>query len=123
MPSQLEMVERRVCSVCGMYFSSLKSLTQQHRKVCKKPRKQTVKVSKALIEDSDDDEEQALTDDEDEEALIASFNDNKNDQDSENIEEVVLEPVSVRVASEGGFEVILDIKQWLKGPWNLANDD
>ena len=31
MPSQLEMVERRVCSVCGMYFSSLKSLTQQHR--------------------------------------------------------------------------------------------
>ena len=116
MPSQLEMVERRVFSVCGMYFSSLKSLTQQHRKVCKKPRKTALKVNRVLIEDSDSDDEEEL-------ALNASFNDDENDQDGENIEEVILEPVSVGVASEGGFEVILDLKQWLKGPWNLANDD
>ena len=116
MPSQLEMVERRVCSVCGMYFSSLKSLTQQHRKVCKKPRKTALRVNRVLIEDSDSDDEEEL-------ALNASFNDDENDQDGENIEEVILEPVSVGVATEGGFEVILDLKQWLKGPWNLVNDD
>ena len=44
-----------------------------------------------------------------------------NNEDAANIEEVSLE-ANVSVASEGGFEVILDLKQWLKSPWAPATD-
>ena len=45
-PTQQLLVEKRFCSVCGMYFSSVKSLTQQHRKICKKPRKRKTVANK-----------------------------------------------------------------------------
>lgn len=38
-PTQQQLVEKRFCSVCGTYFSSVKNLTQYQRKICKKPRK------------------------------------------------------------------------------------
>ena len=55
-------MENRVCQAGSMYFSSVKSLVQQHRKVCKKPRKggaavknkHSVNRKATLLDDSDD---------------------------------------------------------------------
>ena len=59
---------------------------------------------------------------EDDLVLNASFLDEENDEDADNIEEVQLE-AKISVPSEGGFELILDLKQWLKSPWNPATDN
>ena len=54
--------------------------------------------------------------------LNASFLDEENDQDYDNIEEVILES-RISTPSEGGFDIILDLKQWLKSPWNMATEN
>ena len=137
-PSQQQKVENRVCQVCGMYFSSVKSLVQQHRKVCKKPRKggaavknkHSVNRKATLLDDSDEDND--MSEDAEEncdesieyeaiDELNASFEDDQNNKDFENMEEVYLEPI-ISVQSEGGFQIILDLKQWLKSPWNTVKD-
>ena len=177
-PTQQDKIERRVCVVCGMYFSSIKSITEQHRKVCKPPRvnkRAPKKVTPAkrvaptkkvapgkkvapakkdaaakkdaqtkVVVDFDLDESESegsegfeehvlsasneteedistLVADEDDLALNASFLDEENNEDAANIEEVSLE-ANVSVPSEGGFEVILDLKQWLKSPWSPATE-
>ena len=137
-PSQQQKVENRVCQVCGMYFSSVKSLVQQHRKICKKPRKggavvknKRAVISRAtLLDDSEEDDglSELVEENCDEtnecqaiDELNASYEDGQNNQDFENIEEINLEP-NISVQSEGGFEIILDLKQWLKSPWNTVKD-
>ena len=66
-----------------------------------------------------EDETQEMLDDL---ALDASFYDDENDLDSENIEEVNLGP-AVSIPPEGGFEIIQDLKQWLKSPWNPFSEE
>ena len=135
-PSQQDMVEKRVCTMCGMYFSSVKSITAQHRKICKIPRKRraitgknkSTKAKKALIDDPAEDEQEPIEEpgsDETEalalEELDASFEDEQNNQDFDNIEEVNME-ATISVPSDGGFDLILDLKQWLKSPWNKVTE-
>ena len=149
-PTQQAKVEKRFCTVCGMYFSAVKSLAQQHRKICKKPRKKRgtganraaparKKVAPSIsidIEYSDEEvsegvevakgtegDQEASVDSEEELILNASFIDEDNDEDFENIKEVQLETVGVSVPGEGGIEIILDLKKWLKSPWNLVADN
>ena len=192
-PTQQQLVEKRFCSVCGMYFSSVKSLTKHHRKICKMPRKRRTAAKKLappakktavsklapstkkaagskqapgrtavsklappakqpaalrhrkdstvaneyidgntsegssedeelIVDNTEDDVEISEIESDDDLEVNASFIDDENDQDAENNEEVNLEP-TVSFQSEGGFEIILDLKQWLKSPWNPVTED
>ena len=58
---------------------------------------------------------------EDEDEVNASFEDYNNNIDDQ-IEEVQVWPV-VSVSSGGIFETILNLKEWMKQPWSLVNDE
>ena len=127
-PSQQMKVEKRICKHCKKYFSSVKSLTQ-HRKICKKPmskksvplRKRAKKTKKkAVLSESEDELEEEEDLEEEELFNNATTIDEENNLDADNIEEVLLGP-SISTPVEGSFEVIMNLREWVKSPWNLVD--
>ena len=109
-PTLQTKVESRVCKVCGKYFS-LKLLLTNHKRICKRPKK-TKQTSRKepnnnvrnLIDESDEEEEE-IDEEEDEEVL----------------ELVELRP-KISVPQLGGVEIIMNLKEWLKSPYQLESE-
>ena len=89
----------------------------EHKRICKRPqnvlkRKKALKSVKKLIESSSEsgDSEDATEDSED-----------KEESETE-LELVELRPL-ISIPQEGGVEKILNVKEWLKLPWILEQDE
>lgn len=110
LPSCQGKIEARTCKVCYKYHATKKSL-QCHKKICKrsKSRDGVQKKRKHVYEAVEDeffsveDEEEVESEDDEEEV-------------EEALEVVLLRP-KYSVASGGGLETILHLKEWLKSPW------
>ena len=116
-PSLQEKIDNRVCISCGKYFA-LKISLNEHKLVCKKKKtadrgapakKRSINVV-ASLELSD---EFYQEEEEEEENLEESVEDV--------LEINTLRPV-ISVPALGGVETILNLKEWLKSPYQLMSE-
>ena len=128
-PSVQEKVEKRTCSICKKYHSSIKSLNGHKQAIHAKKRGGKRGGKKDAVGNGDtfdfiDDEVEKETDQELEtddlvdtqlEAIIA---DEVEDEFDEFVEDMTEEPgVSVTVPFTSTLVKIIDLKEWLKSPW------
>ena len=116
-PSLQEKIDNRVCRSCGKYFALQISL-KEHKLVCKKkrmvdragpaPKRLNLLASLDLTDEFFQEEEE-----EEEENLQESV--------EEILETSTLRPV-ISVPAVGGIETILNLKEWLKSPYQLINE-
>ena len=117
-------VNKRICKVCIKYHATAKSL-KEHMKVCKrsksndgpakKVKRKGRKVQQTWLEESDESDK--------EEDINASFVDQEHeDNDNEHLEIVTL-PVTHSIVYPGqDVETILNLREWLKSPWQAMHD-
>ena len=110
LPSCQGKIEARTCKVCYKYHATKKSL-QCHKKICKRSKSRAgVQKKRKHVYEAVEDEFFSVEDEEEVES----------EDDEEEVEEA-LEVVRLRpkysVASGGGLETILHLKEWLKSPW------
>ena len=120
-PSLQKKVDQRICKSCGKYFS-LKLSMIEHRQVCKKKRTQNHDEGPAkkrshscptLISAREAVQDEFYEDEEEEENLEGSFEDD--------LEVTALRPV-ISVPAPGGVETIMNLKEWLKSPYQLISE-
>ena len=116
-PTLQQKVEQRVCKTCGKYFALKLSLTE-HKQVCKSKRtlddddylpRMRISNVVAALEVSDE----FFEEEEKEEHLEDSLEDD--------LEMSALRPV-ISVPSAGGVESIVNLKEWLKSPYQLISE-
>ena len=123
-PSVQEKIDGRVCKVCSKYFSTLVMLTE-HKKVCKRQvavRKVAKKrrivqepIEVVEVEQEDEVDQELEADSEDAESVP--------EEEEDIAEELVqLRPI-ISIPQAGGVEMIVNLKEWLKSPWQLIADD
>ena len=120
-PTLQHKVEQRVCKTCGKYFA-LKLSLKEHKQVCSSKRnrgddgfqaKKRIKIPNVVAALEVDDE-------------FFEGDDEEEDQNLEDSIEAVLEVNAVRsvisVPAAGGIETIVNLKEWLKSPYQLISD-
>ena len=120
-PTLQHKVEQRVCKTCGKYFA-LKLSLKEHKQVCSSKRnrgddgfqaKKRIKIPNVVAALEVDDE-------------FFEGDDEEEDQTLEDSIEAVLEVNAVRsvisVPAAGGIETIVNLKEWLKSPYQLISD-
>ena len=111
LPSCQGKIEGRTCKVCYKYHATKKSL-QSHKKICKRTKSQSSgqKRRKHVYE--------AV---EDEFCAVEEGDDSEDDDDvEEEVEEeleVIHERSRISFSCGGGVETILNLREWLKSPW------
>ena len=120
-PTLQKKVEQRVCKSCGKYFALKLSLIE-HRRFCKRKRSQSdeggnsKKRGRNLIsalEVVPDEFCEELEEEEEEENLEDSVEDD--------LEVNGLRPV-ISVPASGGVETIVNLREWLKSPYQLISE-
>ena len=101
-PTLKDKIEKRICKDCFKYHATVKSLTA-HKKVCskKKHKKTSQAVSVFLTTES------SSSDSSDNESIL----------DQENLEIVAVRPKFSVIVADSFVEKIVDLKEWLKTPW------
>ena len=121
-PSLQHKVEKRVCKTCGKYFA-LKLSLKEHKQVCSSKRsrgddgfraKKRIRIANVVAALEVDDE---------------FFEGDEEEEEEQNLEESIeaaLEVNAVRslisVPAPGGIETIVNLKEWLKSPYQLISD-
>ena len=101
-PSQQDKVDGRICRVCHQYFSVQLSL-KEHKRICKKARN--------ILEEDEEDTAQEVGE---EQVLVENIQDE--------LELVELRPL-MSMTQRGGIEKIVNLKEWMKSPWSLMDED
>lgn len=93
-PSLIKKIDKRICQSCKRYHSSVKSL-KLHNTLCKIPRKKPLEKNTIIEDDSEEEEEESDEDD----------------------DLVYTRPAYSRALTASGIEVILNMREWIKSPW------
>ena len=115
-PTVKDKIEKRLCSNCGKYHATIKSLTL-HKKLCKKRKAQRRQTLIAADSSSSDEETNPAV------TLNSVSSDEAETEDEEEDEYAMPEDlVSMRpnfsVSIPDSFvERIIDLREWLKNPW------
>ena len=99
---QQDKVDGRICRVCHQYFSVQLSL-KEHKRICKKARN--------ILEEDEEDTAQEVGE---EQVLVENIQDE--------LELVELRPL-MSMTQRGGIEKIVNLKEWMKSPWSLMDED
>ena len=114
-PTLQQKVEERVCKICGQYFS-LKLSLKEHKQVGhKRSRDEDGPHAKEGISNEVLDE--FLAEAEDEERRQENLEDSVDDI----LEQQSMRPL-ISVPAAGGIETIVNLKEWLKSPYQLISE-
>ena len=122
-PTQQENCVKRVCQVCFKYFSSITSLTE-HKRTCEKPKKVALpSITTHMKKRAKVDEGTGIdkvVDENDQDIPIIEVEETVDmfDELDTHAELVDLRP-QISIPHEGGVELIVNLKEWLKSPWQL----
>ena len=121
-PTLQQKVEKRICKRCGKYFALKLSMVEHRNMVCKRKRSQSEdgvggpskKRSHSLISALEVVPDEFCDElEEEEESLEYSV--------EEDLEVSGLRPV-ISVPARGGVETIVNLKEWLKSPYQLISE-
>ena len=110
LPTCQDKVENRTCKVCYKYHATIKSL-KTHMKVCKRSKHTN---SKAVKKSSN---KESFIDSDEDDLNSSTMHNEENQNDDEEID-VQRVRVTYSVTNPGEcVETILNLKEWLKSPW------
>ena len=111
LPSCQDKIEGRTCKVCYKYHATKKSL-QSHKRICKRSKSQSsAQKRRKHVFHAVEDEFSAVDESDD-----TDSEDNLEEEDEEELE-VIHERTKISFSSGGGLETILNLREWLKSPW------
>ena len=122
-PTLQQKVEQRVCKTCGKYFA-LKLSLKEHKQVCSSKRSRSddgfraqkrIRIPNIVAALEVEDEFFEGEEEEEEEKQ------NLEDSIEAALEVNALRPV-ISVPTSGGIETIVNLKEWLKSPYQLISD-
>ena len=125
-PTVQQKIDSRVCKVCAKYFSTIVMLNE-HKRICKRQAVEKGASKKRSRKDQNPKEVtgEELENDPELEVVSIGEADSTIEDEIEFVEEeelVQLRPI-ISIPGEGGVEVIINLREWLKSPWELASDD